>query len=87
MSGKCFVLYAPKELACSKYIIENGCGWFAEDKEDLRDVLLRVFNDKQERNQILEKANQIAKANHSFQRNAEKFQDILIEKISIDKSG
>ena len=82
MSGKCFVLYAPKELACSKYIIKNECGWFAEDKEHLRDVLLRVFNEKQERNQILEKAKQVAMDNHSFQRNAERFQEVLIRACS-----
>lgn len=76
-SGKCFVLYAPKELACSKYMIQNKCGWFAEDKEDLQDVLLRVINNKQEREQILEKAKIVAKENHSFEKNAERFQTIL----------
>lgn len=77
-SGKCFVLYAPKELACSKYIIKNRCGWFAEDKDDLRDVLLRVFNNEQERTLILEKAKQVAQENHSFEKNAEMFQQVLI---------
>lgn len=77
-SGKCFVLYAPKDLACSKYIIKNRCGWFAEDKDDLRDVLLRVFNNEQERTLILEKAKQVAKENHSFEKNAEMFQQVLI---------
>lgn len=77
-SGKCFVLYAPKELACSKYIIDNRCGWFAEDKEDLRDVMLRVFHNEKERDEILNTARVIAQKNHSFEGNAHKFQLILL---------
>lgn len=77
-SGKCFVLYAPKELACSKYIIDNRCGWFAEEKDDLRDVMLRVFNNEKERIEILNTAKVIAQRNHSFEGNAHKFQSILL---------
>ena len=58
-------------------MIQNKCGWFAEDKEDLQDVLLRVINNKQDREQILEKAKIVAKENHSFEKNAESFQSIL----------
>ena len=79
MSGKCFVLYAPKELACSKYIIDNQCGWFAEEKDDLRDVLLRVIGNKQEREAILERAKVVARDNHSYEGNARKFQSVLME--------
>lgn len=79
MSGKCFVLYAPKELACSKYIIDNRCGWFAEEKDDLRDVLLRVIGDKQERSAILERAKIVARENHSYEGNAKKFQSVLMD--------
>lgn len=77
-SGKCFVLYAPKELACSKYIIDNRCGWFAEDESDLRDVMLRVFQNEKERTEILHTAKAIAQKNHSFEGNAHKFQSILL---------
>ena len=77
-SGKCFVLYAPKELACSKYVIDNQCGWFAETKDDLRDVLLRVINNEKERSAILNRANQVAQKNHSYEGNAHKFQSVLM---------
>ncbi len=77
-SGKCFVLYAPKDLACSKYILENRCGWFAEDKDDLRDVMIRVFTNEKERKTVLETAKVVAKKNHSLKKNAEKFQEVLV---------
>ena len=82
-SGKCFVLYAPKELACSKYVIDNRCGWFAETKDDLRDVLLRVFNNPKERDEILSCAQKVAQKNHSYEENAQKFQSVL---MSVNRS-
>lgn len=77
-SGKCFVLYAPKDLACSKYIIETGAGWFAESKADLRMVIENIVNDIQGRSVVLERAKVAAKQNHSFEGNAERFQNILL---------
>lgn len=77
-SGKCFVLYAPKELACSKYIIETGAGWFADNKESLKLVIASILNNTIERNAVLEKAKVVAEQNHSFEGNARKFQNILL---------
>lgn len=77
-SGKCFVLYAPKELACSKYIIETGAGWFADNKAKLKQVIVKIINNTQERNVVLEKAKVVAEQNHSFEGNARKFQNILL---------
>ena len=77
ISGKCFVLYTPKDLACAKYVFDNHCGWTAETKDDLRDVLLRVINNKQERENILEQAKIVAQKNHSYEGNARKFQTVL----------
>lgn len=77
-SGKCFVLYAPKELACSKYIIETGAGWFADNKAKLKEVIVNIMNNTKERNAVLEKAKVVAEKNHSFEGNARKFQNILL---------
>lgn len=77
-SGKCFVLYAPKELACSKYIIETGAGWFADNKAKLKQVIVNIMNKAKERNAVLEKAKVVAEQNHSFEGNAHKFQNILL---------
>jgi len=77
-SGKCFVLYAPKELACSKYIFETGAGWFADNKENLKQVISSILNNAIERNAVLEKAKIVAEINHNFEGNARKFQNILL---------
>ena len=78
-SGKCFVLYAPKELACSKYLIDTGAGWFAESKENLKKVLQDVISDSNKRSKILSKAKLVAKRNHTFEGNAIRFQNLLME--------
>lgn len=77
-SGKCFVLYGPKELACSKYIIETGAGWFADNKAKLKQVIVNIMNNTKERYAVLEKAKVIAEQNHSFEGNARMFQNILL---------
>lgn len=77
-SGKCFVLYAPKELACSKYIIETGAGWFADNKTELKEMMLSIMNNTNARNAVLETAKVIAEQNHCFEGNARKFQNILL---------
>lgn len=76
-SGKCFVLYAPTELACSKYLIETKAGWYASDKIELRRVIMRIINNNSERMDILCHAKRIAEQNHNYVKNAKKFQGIL----------
>lgn len=77
-SGKCFVLYAPRELACSKYIINTGAGWFADNKTELKQIIKSIINNANGRDIVLEKAKVVAKLNHSFEGNAHKFQNILL---------
>lgn len=77
-SGKCFVLYAPEELACSKYIKDTGAGWFASDKRVLVEAITDIINNPDGRAKVLAKAKETAEANHNFQKNAEKFQSILM---------
>lgn len=76
-SGKCFVLYAPEELACSKYIKDSGAGWFASDKRQLVEAISDIINNPEGRIKVLDKAKEMAEANHNFQKNAERFQIIL----------
>lgn len=76
-SGKCFVLYAPIELACSKYIIETKSGWYARDRAELKQVIQRIINDDEERRVVLKHAKQTAEENHNCLKNARKFQTIL----------
>lgn len=76
-SGRCFVVYAPEVLACSKYVRSHRCGWVASSKEELRTQIENILNNKTERNEILANAKRVAVENHSLEGNAKKFQDIL----------
>lgn len=76
-SGRCFVIYAPNELACSKYINLHRCGWVASTKEELREKIQEIINDKEARVSILENAKRVAIKNHCLESNATKFQNIL----------
>lgn len=76
-SGRCFVVYAPEVLACSKYIRLHRCGWVASNKEELRLQIEHVIRDKNERDEILANAKRVAIENHSLIGNAKKFQEIL----------
>lgn len=76
-SGRCFVVYAPDELACSKYINSHRCGWVASTKEELQKKIQEVLNNKDVRIKILENAKRVAIENHCLESNANKFQNIL----------
>lgn len=76
-SGRCFVVYAPEVLACSKYVRSHRCGWVASSKEELRTQIENILNNKTERDEILAHAKRVAVENHSLEGNAKKFQDIL----------
>lgn len=77
-SGKCFVLYAPKELACSEYILETNAGWLATNKEELREVIISILENSIERQEVLTRAQFVASQNHDYLANAQKFQDIIL---------
>jgi len=72
-SGACFVLYASPNIACAKYIQETGAGWFASDKKTLKACIEEIAFNPERRDTVLERAKDVAKQNHSSQRNGEKF--------------
>lgn len=78
-SGACFVLYASNDLACSRYIQETGAGWFASDKIALKLCIEEIVYNPKRRKEVLEKAKEIAKLNHSAQANCDKFGTMICE--------
>ena len=76
--GKPFLLYAPKEIACSQYLMANDCAWYADSRESLKEAILSILNDDETRGRKLAKAKEIATKNHSISANCEKFQKQLI---------
>ncbi len=78
-SGRCFILYAPRDLACYQYICDTGAGWLAENKKELEDVLRNVINNSQERLDVIARELLVASENHNYEKNALKFQEVLLK--------
>ena len=77
--GKSFLLYAPENLACTKYIIENKVAHVATSKDELHDVLFRIINDDGFRKKYIANALAISEKNHRQKNNCLRFQKILKE--------
>lgn len=77
--GKSFLLYAPKNLACTKYIIENKVAHVATSKDELHNVLFRIINDDEFRKKYIANALAISEKNHRQKNNCLRFQKILKE--------
>ena len=77
-SGRCFLVYAPDELACSSYIKYHKCGWTASSKEELRKVIISILSDEKIRTETIGYAKDVAVRNHNLQVNAQSFQNILL---------
>ncbi|WP_147382966.1 glycosyltransferase [Parabacteroides sp. TM07-1AC] len=74
-SGHNFMLYAPQNISCSKYIIASGAAWYVSEKKDLEPTLRTLMTDSSAREAVLSKAKEVASINHNASRNAEKFQN------------
>lgn len=77
-SGRCFVVYAPRDLACSQYVDLHKCGCVASNKEELKSVLESIIYNKSERDMIIRNSLTIAKQNHNLFANAKLFQSIIV---------
>lgn len=80
-SGRCFLLYAPQEMACSRYLLDNRCAYVATSQETLEVIMKEIIANPEQRTRYISQATKIAHANHSKIRNIEKFQNILSQLI------
>ncbi len=79
--GTCFFVYAPEELACTEYLLENECACVVTDKNQLRVTLEKLLNDRELREKYIQKGLEIAAKNHNSKKNCEQFQKILIDAV------
>ncbi len=79
--GTCFFVYAPKELACTEYLLKNECACVVTDKNELRKSLEQILTDEKLRNEYIQKGLEIARRNHNSEKNCEKFKEILISAV------
>ena len=78
-SGTCFLLYAPEEIACARYLRENDAAWVVSDREALETVLRRLVEEPESREKYLTNAAVLVEKNHNAEKNAARFQEILKE--------
>lgn len=75
--GTCFMIYAPENMACTKYLQENEAAYVVSEKYKLKDVLSEIVKNPGARNRYLPAAEALASKNHKADKNVEKFQSIL----------
>ena len=81
-SGVCFLLYAPDSLSCSKYVKKNQVAYCVNSTMKLKEVLSELYSDPSARLAYRASALSTACRNHSFERNAVAFRNILSESLS-----
>ena len=78
-SGRCFLLYAPENMACTQYLKANQAAWVVDRQESLLPVLKKLTEDVSARETYINAALQLAKHNHSKENSAQRFQQVLRE--------
>lgn len=78
-SGTPFVIFAPSELSCTKYLEEKACACVIENEADLEAKLREVIESRELRESLVERALAVAKENHNAEKNREKMARILDE--------
>lgn len=77
--GTGFLLYAPAEMACARYLLENEAAWVVSDREELKKTLQLLIEDQEQRMRYLPKALALVAQNHQADYNARRFQEILYQ--------
>lgn len=80
-SGVCLVLYAPKQLACTNYLLDKNAAYVITDPNSLDEKLSKIISDIDLRKQYAENALILADENHNISKNCEKFRKIIIDVI------
>ena len=75
--GTCFLVYAPEEMACARYLRDNEVAWVVSNGQALTEVLTKLVNDPVAREQYLVRASQVISRNHLARKNSNEFQKIL----------
>lgn len=68
-SGNILILYAPKDIACSRYLIENMAGIYSDNIDDLKGKIKDAISSPSIRNQIRDRAQRVSLLNHNVETN------------------
>lgn len=78
-SGACFLLYAPEDMACARYLRENEAAWVVSERAELRETLRLLVERPEERKRYLRNAAALVERNHGAEKNAARFQELLCQ--------
>lgn len=77
-SGKVFVLYSSRDIACAQYLLDNGAGIFGEDLCELKKKITDVIASGFLRKELAERARAVSCENHNPQKNVIKMREYLL---------
>lgn len=83
--GVGFLLYAPQEVACSKYLKDNEAAFVVNNKDELFKTLKALTENPEECRRYSQTAHELAERNHNFTNNANEFQNVLKAVVSKNK--
>lgn len=83
-SGIPLIAYGPESVSSMKYLIRNDCAIVIKKEDELRDMLLRAFENFDMRERVTKKALKVASENHVSEINSKKLYEI-VEKVVFDK--
>lgn len=78
-SGTCFLLYAPWEMACTEYLLQNHTAYVVDQKEKLLPSLQELLADSSKLKRFIPRALEVVSENHDAFKNAKAFQAVLLE--------
>ncbi len=78
-SGKCFLMFGPKEIACVDYLTTNQAAWVANSETELNEVLKKILLSKNEREKYLKNAKQLVDERHNITKNCKIFEDLIVK--------
>ena len=76
-SGRAFLMYCPKEIACAEYIVGNGIETVADSKEGISILLKQYSAYNDDYKALVSKQLLLAKENHDLKDNSERFVEII----------
>lgn len=82
-SGRPFLLVSRPDIACAKYIIETGAGWYVSNQDELLEAVKEILFDTSKREEHLRVALSISEKNHDIITNRSRFFKI-IQKICLN---
>lgn len=75
MRGRCFVSYAPADIASTQYLIETGGAVVVTDPAELRGQLAKLIADPQLRTECARRSLAVGQKNHRRERTAQWFRE------------